>query len=954
VEDSCPAGAVGCGRSVPKGGYVVSLSLESRTMIRTSAGPGADEQEGDMAAFELRPSAASRPSLGGILRHRSRSKTTFGGRASSAWPISAARFRLPVLPVVALAFVWAPSGCAWGAEGLVVEQARPGNVFSSNEVVQIPVRSAGDRIDWWVEDFFGTEIANGSLPLVMGRAIIEPKLEQKGYFEVHLEARESGARLAADETAFAVIAPPGETRSEQSPFGVMTHFAQGWDRDIFPLIAMAGIKHIRDEQYWNTVEPEPGRFVFPQGYTAYMAEARSYGIEPLIVMSFANDHYDGGLTPYTDAGREGYARYGKAILDQYGDQIRALEVWNEYNGSFATGPVTADRPLHYTKMLEQAYRQIKSVRPYIKVLGGASVSIPLPYLREIFRLGGLHYMDGVVVHTYGEPEGVESELAALKELIQRYSGGVRKPIWVTEFGHYDNTPGGRRRSASYLVRLATLLLSEDVERMYWYLMRDYLGFQSMGLVRDLDSPFGRYAPAPAYVAYANLIRQLSGSKYVRREPTDPRTHVHVFERNGEEIRASWSTEPVARVTYETRSPLTVVDIVGDERTVSPTDDEVSLLLTQNPVYVKGPAHEVREHRSQSILAWAEQDFSNLQGAGGWYYGYYDGDGKGDGDGIEPTGPYTDDDFELLAPVEDAWGQYWGDQQLGPIKISAGQAHPSAADGRAVWAVRRWVSDVTGTVHIAGNIERGAESDGTRAAILVDGTEVFSADVGGPDGPKTLVYAIDPVVKKGSAIDFAVTPGPGTDVNFDATTFTALITLPIAAASEQDFGITQGLNGWYYGYYDGDGQGERDGAEPAGPYTDDDFEHLKSFDDEAHSWRNPAVPWLAISRGGAHPSAVGGRPVWAVRRWVSDVDGAVRITGRIGRGVGGDGTRALILVDGTEVFSAEVGGANGQAALEYEAYATVKKGSLVDFAVTPGPGTDINYDATTFTATISSL
>jgi hypothetical protein len=34
-------------------------------------------------------------------------------------------------------------------------------------------------------------------------------------------------------------------------------------------------------------------------------------------------------------------------------------------------------------------------------------------------------------------------------------------------------------------------------------------------------------------------------------------------------------------------------------------------------------------------------------------------------------------------------------------------------------------------------------------------------------------------------------------------------------------------------------------------------------------------------------------------------------------------------------------------------ATLKAGSLVDFAITPGPGTDTSYDGTTFSATIST-
>jgi hypothetical protein len=857
--------------------------------------------------------------------------------------------------VASFLLAWPLGGCAWGAEGLAVEQARLGNVFLSDQVVQIPVRSAGDRVDWRVEDFFGTTVAQGTVTLSRGRAVIEPDVGRNGYFEVRLDALDGDTSVASAETAFAVIAPAGDTPPEESRFGVMTHFAQGWDRDIIPLIATAGIKHIRDEQYWAEVEPEPGRFVFSQGYTTYMAEALSHGIQPLLVMSFANPNYDEGLTPYTDEGREGYARYGKAILDQYGDAIRTLEVWNEYNGSFAEGPAAKDRAVHYTKMLERAHQGIKSVRPDVKVLGGAAVHIALPYLREVFRSGGLDHMDAVVVHPYGSEEGIERKLAALQELIERHSGGVRKPIWVTEFGRWDYSPEGRRRNASYLVRMATLLLSADVERMYWYLMRDYINFQTMGLVRDQDSPFGRYAPAPAYVTFANLIRQLSGASYLRREPTDPRTHVHVFERDGEEIRVSWSTAPEARLSYETSSPLTVVDIVGVERTVHPVEGAVSLVLTDDPVYLKGPVLGVREHRREAILAWSQPDYGDVQGAGGWHYGHYDGDGEGRGSGMGPTGAYTDDDFELLVAAEDAWEGYWGDPKLGPIAVRQDGAHPSAVEGRAVWAVRRWVSDVAGTVQISGAIGGDDEGDGTRAAILVDGTEVFSADVGGPDGPESLEYAIAAVVKEGSVVDFAVTPGPGTNVDFDSTSFTALITVPITAASEQDFGTVQGMNGWHYGYYDGDGRGAGDGVDPAGPYTDDDFERLSPFDGEAAAdWRASGLQWLTIGRSSVHPTVGDGGPVWPVRRWISDIDGQVRITGTVARAAGGDGARALILSNGTEIFATEVGGPSGQTKLPYEVVTTVAKGLVLDFAVTPGPGTDIDHDATTFTAVIEPL
>jgi len=69
-----------------------------------------------------------------------------------------------------------------------------------------------------------------------------------------------------------------------------------------------------------------------------MAEAKRLGIDPLIIMSFANPLYDEGETPYTAEGCEAYARYGQAILQHFGNQIKWLEVWNEYKRKLVHWP----------------------------------------------------------------------------------------------------------------------------------------------------------------------------------------------------------------------------------------------------------------------------------------------------------------------------------------------------------------------------------------------------------------------------------------------------------------------------------------------------------------------------------------------------------------------------------------------------------------------------------------
>jgi hypothetical protein len=666
-----------------------------------------------------------------------------------------------------------------GDDYVAIGQARLGNVFLSTETVQVPVRSSAVSVAWTITDFFGSAVADGFADIRNGQAVIGPSLGRNGYFELSVTGKKAGRTIAEARTTFAIIPPSEPTPLGGSRFGVMTHFAQGWNTDVVPLIAKAGIRRVRDEQYWKSIETSRGEYAFPDRFTSYMDSLSKHDIEPLIVMSFANQLYDDGLTPHTSAGRKAYAEYGRAILDRYGDQVSALEIWNEYNGSFAKGPVTKDRPRYYTQMLKQAYREIKATRPEVEVLGAAVVNVPIPYLERLFQHGALDYADAVAVHPYRkQPEGVEQELHELNAVIKRYNGGAGKPIWATESGRHDKTPGGRHETARYLVRLYTLMLTEAVERIYWYLLRDYRDFQTMGLLHDEDSVLGRYVPAPAYVAYANLIRLLDGARYVRREPTDPRTRVYLFEKGGEEIRVSWSTELLSRVIFKTNSPLAVTDIMGEESFAYPANGEVVLLLSDNPVYVKGAVEAVRESRRDKILTDSLGDFGGSQGKGGWYYGQYDGDGHGEGNRRKPTGPYTDDDFERLEWSETEWDYRWEDHAFPELSLAKGIGHPSKTKAGAVWAVRRWESNVEGTIQIVGSINRSSRrGDGIQARMLVDGVEVLSSELDPTDQRTELTYALSVVVRKGTKVDFAITPGIGLDIEDDATNMIVQIVRP---------------------------------------------------------------------------------------------------------------------------------------------------------------------------------
>jgi hypothetical protein len=167
---------------------------------------------------------------------------------------------------------------------------------------------------------------------------------------------------------------------------------------------------------------------------------------------------------------------------------------------------------------------------------------------------------------------------------------------------------------------------------------------------------------------------------------------------------------------------------------------------------------------------------------------------------------------------------------------------------------------------------------------------------------------------------------------------------VVANSVTEFSCVQGQDNWRYGYYDG-------------PFTSSDFQEMtQCIPDPQYGghawWVNPANYWTSVRSEVSFPNgpaSCGRQPVehWAVRRWISETTGTVTISGVVQNMFGGfDGFTALIIVDGTVVWSQHV---PGTAPIPYSTDVAVSAGSLLDFAVDPG-GSDCN-DHAKFTATI---
>jgi len=516
--------------------------------------------------------------------------------------------------------------------GLALFPLPPGNLWLETEPVCVTGTASTATVAWRVTDSLQRAVDAGTAPVSAdGRFICTPRLTGPDYYRLTLC---DGASTAVVTRPLLVVTPHDPRGIASSPFGVMTHFAQGWTNDFMAVLARVGLKNIRDEQWWAAVEPARDVFSYPPHFESYMRAAGSDGIEPMICLSFGNTNQvpDGGSwsVPHTPEQYAAYGRYCQEVLKHYGNQIHAVEIWNEYNGSFCSGPAEG-RPEFYAGMLQAAYQAIKAVRPDVTVLGCATVHAPPDWIAAVIDAGmhngGQPCMDAVSIHPYGgSPDTLSDDLRGLRAVIRAHAGR-ELPVWVTENGWgvaqlTDSAPvHTREQQARFLARAWLEQLAGGVEKMFWYVSRDYSAFRTMGVFGDIDASEGRYAAHPTAAAYATLARVLDNTRFVERTVLDPGSvHVLRFASGTNETLALWSLKPVA-VTVTSQMPLTLTELCGRRVCLTPREGKVGLYLTDVPVYLTGKPGTVTVARGLDVVvrpavALGEGIAVTLDGSGG--------------------------------------------------------------------------------------------------------------------------------------------------------------------------------------------------------------------------------------------------------------------------------------------------------------------------------------------------
>ena len=137
---------------------------------------------------------------------------------------------------------------------------------------------------------------------------------------------------------------------------------------------------------------------------------------------------------------------------------------------------------------------------------------------------------------------------------------------------------------------------------------------------------------------------------------------------------------------------------------------------------------------------------------------------------------------------------------------------------------------------------------------------------------------------------------------------------VVADSAVDFSGTQGQNNWTNGYHNVTANGAYDAGDfiEFGPGGNPGF----VFGAGKWDWGAGNPPWTEVSATGGHPNgtnnAGSGGEQWVVRRWTSEVEGAVNIDMQLRKTNtgGGNGTIVRTFVNGAEQASFAVAGTDG--------------------------------------------
>jgi hypothetical protein len=376
--------------------------------------------------------------------------------------------------------------------------------------------------------------------------------------------------------------------------GVNIHFTDARPGEM-KLLAASGLRWVRMDFTWSRIEKAKGQYDFT-AYDRLISTLEASHICPLFILDYGNPLYDGGLSPYTEEGREAFARWAATSAQRFKDRGVLWEIWNEPNGSFWRPKAKVE---DYVKLALAVGRAIRDAVPQEIYIGPATAGIKFDFLEACFQAGLLDYWRAVSVHPYrqSDPETAQAEYKRLQDLIAKYAPGKAIPILSGEWGYSAAWKGmNEERQGKILPREWLTNMASNVPLSIWYDWHDdgenpTEPEHHFGMVSNPYDPAREqvYEPKPAYRAAKTLATVLNGFRFDRRlEVGSSDDYALVFKKDHDTRIVAWTTAaiPHPSVLPAGRGRFAVTSHLGSPLPALFADHQkLRIVLSDAPQYI---------------------------------------------------------------------------------------------------------------------------------------------------------------------------------------------------------------------------------------------------------------------------------------------------------------------------------------------------------------------------------
>ncbi len=333
---------------------------------------------------------------------------------------------------------------------------------------------------------------------------------------------------------------------------------------------------------------------------------------------------------------------------------------------------------------------------------------------QLFKMGLGDKLDAYTIHPYTKmPAETNNYLDKIKLLIAfpTKRAGHPMPVYSTEQG--DQTmedPANEILQARELVRASLITLGEGAQVYFGFFIHDYPGEPGYGYFYNLrdDKKFGTetVAPKPVVPVFAAETSLIDGHETVG--PLDYLGDTalgYAFQRKDDVVLALWDYSGKSRsVTLGTGvKSVDIYDWMGNKTSTPTTNGNVTVTLTQEPVYIRGVSAAVWGKGSARALDIASTSITTTPGGDAVVEGTLRGIGKLSGELVaSPNGGLGTAKVSIPANVADGGSKPYSLKLAVPAKAAFGTYVVDLAlrSGSNMVAARKLRIDIKPPVKVA--------------------------------------------------------------------------------------------------------------------------------------------------------------------------------------------------------------------------------------------------------------